>query len=415
VVHYQAYFQDADATTNMVSYSLDDSDGGRFVIDTTTGVVTVANGSGLNYEANSSHSISVRATSDDGSSAVITLGIDVLDVTERPVGVADRYATSYIDVLRMLGAGVLSNDTDEDGNVLSIQILSGPANGVLAVASEGRFEYTPQVGFIGEVTFAYQVFDGGLYSDPTTVTIDVLLPNNVPSDNGSGGDGSGDSGSGDSGSGDSGSGDSGSGDNGSEDDGSTGNGGGSSGSDGTAGPPIPVGAPIENAKSLGATVAKLEASQGPNGETDNKSGKEAASLDLVETRQSHRIDEAGVGQSHRTTRHYEGVWTSSHDSEQTAGQRSREEFAMPSSIMAEGKQERDEASEHSPIALNMGTVVTTVLGTGVILWVVQATQLAATFITAAAPTWIHVDIASTLDNLAKEKSANDEASAKIFE
>ena len=88
---------------------------------------------------------------------------------------------------------------------------------------------------------------------------------------------------------------------------------------------------------------------------------------------------------------------------------------MPSSIIAEDKEARDGASEHSPIALNMGTVVTTVLGTGAILWVVQATQLAATFITAAAPTWIHVDIASTLDNLAKEKSANDEASAKIFE
>ena len=63
----------------------------------------------------------------------------------------------------------------------------------------------------------------------------------------------------------------------------------------------------------------------------------------------------------------------------------------------------------------MGTVVMTVLGTDAILWVVQATQLAATFITAAAPTWIHVDIASTLDNLAKEKNSSDEASAKIFD
>ena len=63
----------------------------------------------------------------------------------------------------------------------------------------------------------------------------------------------------------------------------------------------------------------------------------------------------------------------------------------------------------------MGTVVTTVLGTGVILWVVQATQLAATFITAAAPTWMHVDIASSLNNLVKERNANGEASAKLFE
>jgi hypothetical protein len=63
----------------------------------------------------------------------------------------------------------------------------------------------------------------------------------------------------------------------------------------------------------------------------------------------------------------------------------------------------------------MGAVATTVLGTGAILWVVQATQIAATLITAAAPTWIHVDIAAALDNLAKEKNAKDEASAKIFE
>ena len=61
------------------------------------------------------------------------------------------------------------------------------------------------------------------------------------------------------------------------------------------------------------------------------------------------------------------------------------------------------------------TVVTTVLGTGVILWVVQATQLAATFITATPPTWMQVDIAKTLAELAKEKTAKDEATAKIFE
>jgi len=56
-----------------------------------------------------------------------------------------------------------------------------------------------------------------------------------------------------------------------------------------------------------------------------------------------------------------------------------------------------------------------VVGTGVILWVVQATQLAAPLITAAAPTWMHVDIASSLNNLVKERNANDEASAKCFE
>src|SRR6185369_1940451 len=51
-----------------VSYSLTDNAGGRFAIDAATGVVTVANGSLLNYETATSHNITVLATSTDGSS-----------------------------------------------------------------------------------------------------------------------------------------------------------------------------------------------------------------------------------------------------------------------------------------------------------------------------------------------------------
>ena len=93
--------------------------------------------------------------------------------------------------------------------------------------------------------------------------------------------------------------------------------------------------------------------------------------------------------------------------------RKREEFIWQ--FMSDAKQDREDNSDQSLISLNMGTVVTTVLGTGVVLWVVQATQLAATFITAAAPTWMQLDIAKTLDELAKEKNTKDEATAKIFE
>ena len=50
-----------------VTYSLTDNAGGRFAIDATTGVVTVANGSQLDFETATSHSITVLATSSDGS------------------------------------------------------------------------------------------------------------------------------------------------------------------------------------------------------------------------------------------------------------------------------------------------------------------------------------------------------------
>ncbi|MFN9911974.1 MAG: cadherin repeat domain-containing protein, partial [Pirellulaceae bacterium] len=63
VVGVTASASDADATTNTITYSLDNNASGRFAIDSSTGVVTVADGAQLNFEAATSHSLTVRATS----------------------------------------------------------------------------------------------------------------------------------------------------------------------------------------------------------------------------------------------------------------------------------------------------------------------------------------------------------------
>ena len=67
VVGVTALASDADATNNTILYTLDDNAGGRFAIDGSTGVVTVADGTLLDREAAASHNITVRATSSDGS------------------------------------------------------------------------------------------------------------------------------------------------------------------------------------------------------------------------------------------------------------------------------------------------------------------------------------------------------------
>ena len=79
---------DADGTTNTVTYSLDDNAGGRFTIDSATGVVTVAGA--LDYETATSHSVVVRATSADGSSATQSFTIQVTDVNESGVNCNQR-------------------------------------------------------------------------------------------------------------------------------------------------------------------------------------------------------------------------------------------------------------------------------------------------------------------------------------
>ncbi len=87
---------DLDATSNTISYSLVDSAGGRFAINAVTGVVTVANGALLNFEAATSHSITVRATSSDGSTADSVFSIAVTNVNEAPIFTTTTLTTNSI-------------------------------------------------------------------------------------------------------------------------------------------------------------------------------------------------------------------------------------------------------------------------------------------------------------------------------
>ncbi len=83
---------DVDAGTTL-TYSLTDSAGGRFAINASTGAITVANGSLLNYEAATSHSVTVQVS--DGSltfSKAFT--IDLTNVNEGPTALSLTGATT---------------------------------------------------------------------------------------------------------------------------------------------------------------------------------------------------------------------------------------------------------------------------------------------------------------------------------
>src|SRR5206468_1029446 len=63
-----------------VTFALSDDAGGRFAINATTGVVTVADGTLLNYEDATSHSITVQASDGAGPTSSQTFTINVSDV-----------------------------------------------------------------------------------------------------------------------------------------------------------------------------------------------------------------------------------------------------------------------------------------------------------------------------------------------
>jgi len=73
---------------------------------------------------------------------------------------------------------ILANDTDADGDSLSISSVSQPANGSVVVNADETITYTPITGFTGEDSFTYTVDDGkgGTSSATVIITVNPAAP-----------------------------------------------------------------------------------------------------------------------------------------------------------------------------------------------------------------------------------------------
>jgi len=69
--------------------------------------------------------------------------------------------------------GVLANDTDPEGDLLTALLVDAPQSGTLQLATDGSFTYTPDEGFVGADSFSYRASDGLLESGIATVTLEV--------------------------------------------------------------------------------------------------------------------------------------------------------------------------------------------------------------------------------------------------
>lgn len=70
--------------------------------------------------------------------------------------------------------------SDEDGNSLTYEILSGPKNGTLSTLDVNRITYTPNSNFDDKDSFMFRAFDGQLFSNNATVNITVMPVNDLP-------------------------------------------------------------------------------------------------------------------------------------------------------------------------------------------------------------------------------------------
>lgn len=72
---------------------------------------------------------------------------------------------------------VLANDSDPEGDVLSITSFTSSSSGTVTDNGGGTLKYTPHLGFIGQDSFSYTVSDGNGGFDTATVTVDVTGSN----------------------------------------------------------------------------------------------------------------------------------------------------------------------------------------------------------------------------------------------
>ena len=115
-----------------------------------------------------------------GDGTVGTAATASVTVNGIPVASADTVSGSEDAALTILSSALLANDTDPDGNGLTITGVGGAVNGSVAVNGSGNVVFTPTANFAGTGSFTYTISDGQGGVSTETVTVDVSGVNDAP-------------------------------------------------------------------------------------------------------------------------------------------------------------------------------------------------------------------------------------------
>ena len=150
---------------------------------TNEGLITLDSGATINNIGtwnNICGSFDTRGIESSGS--VNFFGNDLLNIPcTLPIAVDDKYETNEDITLTVPAPGVLINDSDADGDLLTAS-LNGipPTFGDVNMNQDGSFVYTPIKDFFGTDKFSYKVDDGRGGFATATVEITVIAVNDPP-------------------------------------------------------------------------------------------------------------------------------------------------------------------------------------------------------------------------------------------
>jgi CSLREA domain-containing protein len=127
---------------------------------------------------NGTDAFSYTLSDGQGGSDTATVTVTVISQNDPPVAVTDAATT---DEDTPVTISVLANDSDTEGQPLTITTVSDPAHGTaVRVNSNTKVRYTPDANFNGTDTFTYTLSDGQGGTATATVTVTVNSINDPP-------------------------------------------------------------------------------------------------------------------------------------------------------------------------------------------------------------------------------------------
>ncbi|MCA9676404.1 MAG: tandem-95 repeat protein, partial [Myxococcales bacterium] len=136
------------------------------------GTVTFTPAANFNGAASFEYTVSDGAATDVG---LVT--VTVTAVNDPPVAVDDSRSTLQDTPIAITGASLVANDTDADGDALTVTAVGNALNGTVALAA-GTATFTPTAGFSGTASFEYTVSDGAA-TDTGLVTVTVTAAGSI--------------------------------------------------------------------------------------------------------------------------------------------------------------------------------------------------------------------------------------------
>lgn len=143
---------------------------------TANGTLSLNSKGGLYYKPKPNFSGTdtfVYKVSDGKSSDTATASINVRAVQDAPVARDDVYSGGVNNTRTVDSPGVLRNDSDADGDRLTVSDYTQPKNARVSMSPGGALKFDPDKGFRGRTEFRYTVTDGHGNREGATVKLKI--------------------------------------------------------------------------------------------------------------------------------------------------------------------------------------------------------------------------------------------------